>query len=185
MVDENVLLQRARELDEAALGTIYDTYYPPLYRYIYHHIRHMQTAEDVTAEVFVRLLKSLEKGRGPKQYLQAWLYRVAYNLIVDHSRRAKHRDHAPLEEELMARDERVAAQVQQRIIKQQAYAALDELTAKQREVIILKFLEELSNREVARILQTTEGSVKSLQHRGLAALRRQLEKVGAVVEGKK
>ena len=175
-------LQRVSELDESDLGSIYDTFYSPLYRYIYHHVRHVETAEDLTAEVFRKFLEGIEKGQGPKRHLKAWLYRVAYNLVVDDSRRFVHRDHQSLQEGLAAEEDGVPDQAHQLILKQQAYAALDQLTDKQREVIILKFIENLTNAEVARVLVMSIGSVKSLQHRGLAAMRRYLTQTGAVTE---
>jgi RNA polymerase sigma-70 factor (ECF subfamily) len=182
MPDERSLLRQVSELDESGLGPVYDAYYPLLYRYIYHHVRHVETAEDLTAEVFHRLLESVEKGQGPERHLKAWLYRVAYNLVVDDSRRSLHRNHLSLNESLTVEGEEVPEQAHQSIVKQQAYAALDQLTEKQREVIILKFIENLDNAHVARILRMSVGSVKSLQHRGLAAMRRHLARVGAVTE---
>ena len=107
MVDDRELLRRARSLDESALGAIFDVYYQPLYRHIYYHVRHRETAEDLTAEVFTRMLAQLAKGQGPKKHLKAWLYRVAFNLIVDESRRRVHRDYEPLLDETVASSEQV------------------------------------------------------------------------------
>ena len=182
MVDEHDLLRRARKLDESALGATYDAYYQPLYRYIYHHVGHVATAEDLTAEVFSRFLGHIKTGRGPERHLKAWLYRVAHNLIVDESRRRAHRDHEPLYEGLAAAEQDVATQAQRAILHRQARAALTRLTPKQRAVIILKFLEGLDNIEIARILEMSVGAVKALQHRGLGAMRRYLARSGAVTE---
>jgi RNA polymerase sigma-70 factor (ECF subfamily) len=176
------LLRRARLLDETALAAIFDAYYPLLYRYIYHHVRHQQTAEDLTAEVFGRMLAQLADGRGPRRHLRAWLYRVAHNLVIDESRRRVHRDHAPLDERAVSNESDVATQAEAAIQRQQARAALEELTPRQRAVIILKFLEGYDNREIARILETSVGAVKALQHRGLAAMRRRLAHSAAMGE---
>lgn len=182
MVDERELLDRARSLDESALGVIFDTYYPLLYRYVYHHVRHKATAEDLTAEVFVRMLAQIAKGRGPKRHLKAWLYRVAYNLVVDDSRRRVHRDHEPLDERMTSAEQDIEAQAQRAIMWQHARIALEQLTPKQRTVIILKYLEGMENAEIARILSTSVGAVKSLQHRGLASMRRYLVRTGVITE---
>jgi RNA polymerase sigma-70 factor (ECF subfamily) len=180
--EERQLLRRVRSLDEAALGVVFDTYYPRLYRYIYHHLRHRETAEDLAAEVFARMLEKLANGGGPRKHLQAWLYRVAHNLVVDTSRRQVYRNHEPLDDWTAPAGQDVEGEVQQAMAWQLARTALVELTPQQRAVIILKYLEGLSNREVARVLDTSEGVVKSLQHRGLAAMRRNLVRNGATQE---
>jgi RNA polymerase sigma-70 factor (ECF subfamily) len=176
------LLRRVRSLDEAALGAVFDAYYPRLYRYIYQHIRHQAMAEDLAAEVFARMLEKLANGGGPRRHLRAWLYRVAHNLVIDASRRQVHRNHEALEEWTAAGSQDVEGEVQRSMAWQQACAALTELTPQQRAVIILKYLEGMSNKETARVLDTSEGAVKSLQHRGLAAMRRTLVQNGLTQE---
>lgn len=180
--DERNLLQRVRALEEQALGEAFDAYYLPLYRYIYHRVGHQQTAEDLTADVFNRLLREIERGRGPNRYLKAWLYRVARNLVTDEFRRFQYRDHDQLDEQLASPRESVSDQAETTVLGQDVRSALEELTAKQRDVIILKYLEGYENREVAHLLSTTVGAVKALQHRGLAALRRHLVRTGVLRE---
>ncbi len=170
-------------MDEPALSTIFETYYLPLYRYIYQHLRHRATAEDLTAEVFSRMLEQLAKGRGPDQHLRAWLYRVAHNLVIDHTRRQVHRDHEPLDEELVSTEEDVETEVHGAIQRERAAAALQRLTPMQRAVIILKYLEGYANKEIASMLDLSVGAVKALQHRGLTSMRRHL--VGAGKTGGK
>jgi RNA polymerase sigma-70 factor (ECF subfamily) len=176
--DDRELLRRARALDEAALGEIFDTYYPLLYRYTYQHIRHQGRAEELAAEVFTRLLEQLVQRRGPTRHLRAWLYRVAHNLVVDDSRRREHRSHEELDERGVAGGSDVAAEVESALVQEQAQAALQKLTPKQRAVLVLKFLEGYENKEIARMLETTVGAVKALQHRGLAAMRQHLQQAG-------
>ena len=183
MVKERALLRGARELDEPALSAIFETYYLPLYRYIYQHLRHRATAEDLAAEVFSRMLAQFAEGRGPEQHLRAWLYRVAHNLVIDHARRQVHRDHDPLDEELVSTEEDVETEVHGAIQRQRAVAALQRLTLMQRAVIILKYLEGYSNKEISSMLDLSVGAVKALQHRGLASMRRHL--VGAGKTGGK
>ena len=182
MNNEQALLKRAHVFDEEALAAIFDTYYVPLYRYIYHHVGHVETAEDLTAKTFQRMLEQFNKGKGPKSHLKAWLYRVAHNLVVDESRRQKHRDHAPLDDSLPAGGSRPEEQAQQTILAEQAKRALHHLSPKQRAVVILKYLMGMNNDEVAHTLAISTGAVTSLQQRGLAALRRNLLAAG-VIEG--
>lgn len=185
MVDEQELLQRVNRLEESALAEVFDTYYRPIYRYVYHHVGHRETAENLAADVFTRLLERLKTEQGPREHLQAWLYRVAHNLIVDESRRGAHRDHDPIDDiEGMADDlPETAARAEQAILTQQARLALDRIPHRQREVIMLRFLEGLQSEEVAQILGMSVGAVKALQSRGLVELRKHLANLGAMAEG--
>jgi RNA polymerase sigma-70 factor (ECF subfamily) len=176
--DEGKLLEQARAFDEQALTWIYQNYHAAIYRYIYHHLGEAQMAQDLTADVFRRFLQALRKGGGPTRQLSAWLYRVAHNLIVDQVRRRKHRNHVSLDDELgdTLKDDaesldRLAASA---IAAEHVRDALLALTEEQRQVIVLKFLEGMSNAEVAEITGKTIGAIKALQHRALDALRAQL-----------
>jgi len=167
-------LQQARQFDRAALAGIYDEYHPLIYRYIYRRVGDVQTAEDLTAVVFQRFLEAVKTGSGPERDLRAWLYRVAHNLVVDHYRRQQYRQHLPLKETLMItgnNPEQTAGKV---LMVEQLREALGYLTPEQQQVISLKFLEGLSNAEAAAVMEKPVGAVKSLQHRGLAALHRLL-----------
>lgn len=172
--DERALLNRVKALDEAALAQVFDTYYPVLYRYFYYHVAHVQTAEDLAAQVFQRLLAHLRAGNGPDQHLKAWLFRVAQNLLVDDSRRFIHRNHAPLEEDTPDEQRHVEEHAHNALLREQIQAHLLELTPPQRDVIILRFLMDMTNPEIAQMLNTTVGAVKALQNRALNALRRKL-----------
>ena len=171
---EQSRLQRARSFDRKELAAIYDEYQQPIYRYIYRQVGDVELALDLTADVFQRFLQALQKGQGPNEKLSAWLYRVAHNKVVDYYRRSKHRNHLQLDERIVAGGESPAALAEQNISAKQVRAALVHLTPDQRQVITLKFLEGFSNVEVAEILNKPIGAVKSLQHRALAALQRQL-----------
>jgi RNA polymerase sigma-70 factor (ECF subfamily) len=178
--DEGELLEGARRLDEAALSTIFDLYYEPLYRYIYRHIGVSLTAEDLVADVFRSFLEQLRVQRGPTTYLKAWLYRVAHNLIVDELRRNKHRVHEQLDEEWRSPGPQVQDEVQQSLARQVTEAALRSLTGKQRAVLELKYLHGLDTEEIAETLKMSTGTVKALQHRGLQAMRRHLKEKGVL-----
>ena len=87
MTSDQALLQRARHFDQQALGEIYDTYSPRLYRYAMRLLGEVELSEDCVAETFSRFLHALHGGGGPTDYLQAYLYRVAHNWITDQYRR--------------------------------------------------------------------------------------------------
>jgi RNA polymerase sigma-70 factor, ECF subfamily len=177
-LDDDALLARARNFEHAALASIFDRYYGALYRYLYLHSGHTETAEDLSAQVFRRLLDTLRAGAGPEHFLKAWLFRVASNLLIDDARRAHHRDHLPLEDTLQAPLHELGVSLEDAahdsLLRVQLRLALDELTSSQRSVIILRYLLEMPNEEVAQIMEMTIGAVKAQQHRGLASLRRKL-----------
>ncbi len=173
-VPEEDLLERARRLEEEALADLFDQYYLPLYRYLYQHVEHVETAQDLTGEVFQRLLTALHEGRGPRQYLKAWLFKVAHNLIVDEARRGRYRQHQLLTEALAADPGEPEEAAEINLLARQARAALKQLTPRQRLVIMLKYVEGLDNGEVAQAIGLPVGAVKALQHRALSALRRAL-----------
>lgn len=171
---EQARLQRARAFDRAELAAIYDEYSPLLYRYIYRQVGEVETARDVTAQVFERFLHTLRQGHGPDQQLKAWLYRTAHNLVIDHYRRQQHRQHLPLDEALVDAADDPVSRAETHLTAADLRSALQQLTPDQQQVIALKFLGQFSNAEVAAVLDKPIGAVKSLQHRALAALQRQL-----------
>jgi RNA polymerase sigma-70 factor (ECF subfamily) len=174
-VEEALLLERAKEYDLVALGEIYDTYSIKIYNYVYRRLGDVHLAEDITADVFVRMLEALQHKKFAKICLSAWLYRIAHNLIVDHFRRTSREELFSLDEQLMAASLNTADAVKRRLAQQQLRAAISRLPETQQQVIMLKFVEGLSNAEVAQVLGKTNGAVKALQHRALASLRRILE----------
>ena len=171
---DQVHLRPARTGDPAALAAVYDEYHPPIYRYIYRLIGEVEIARDLTSEVFRCFLQAIRNGGGPERHLSAWLYRTAHNAVVDHYRRRERQQHLPLDEGLVSAADDPAEMAERRRSAAQVRAALQHLTPDQQQVIVLKFLEELSNEEVAAILEKPVSAVKSLQHRALAALHRHL-----------
>ena len=156
------------------LTEIYDEFHIPIYRYIYRQVSDVETARDLTSEVFQRLLQSVRNGSGPDHYPSAWLYRTAHNLVIDFYRRQQHRQHQPLQEEMPHPSSNPADSAERSITADRLRTVMQELTSDQRQVIILKFLEQKTNQETAEIMQKPLGAVKSLQHRALAAMQKML-----------
>lgn len=171
MLAHTALLQRVRANDPAALAELYDEFAPRLYAYIYRRVGEQRLAEDLTSEVFVKALSALRKGRFASESLQAWLYRLAHNQVIDHYRRNK--GDMPLNESLPAPDS-VPEAARRRHWQNKLREALPHLTEEQQHVIVLRFGEGQSAGEVAQALGKTEESIRALQHRALAALRRWL-----------
>ena len=157
----------------SAVGELYDRHHLRIFRYVWLHVRDRQLAEDLTGEVFVRMVTALPGYRQRGVPFQAWLYRIAHNLTTDHHRRAGLHEMVPLEhaEELSAHGHDPATIVEHRLSAQEVQQALDTLDPLQREVVVLRFVAGLSLQEVGSTLNKTVAAVKSLQHRGLAALR--------------
>lgn len=182
LLDERDLLRRAHDLDETALSTIFDAFYEPIYRYIFRHIRHSQTAEDLTADVFRNFLENLNTRRGPSKFLKAWLYKVAHNLMIDELRRNKYRSHDLLDDDHQDHEQHVGDQAEKAIQSRLLRDVLRQLTDKQKDVIYLKYIQGLDTEEVAYALNMSVGTVKALQHRGLQAMRRHLDQIDELDE---
>lgn len=183
--EEQDLLNQARAFDSSALAAIYDRFSPGLYAYAMRLLGDQCLAEDCVAETFSRFLKALQSGQGPDAHLQAYLYRVAHNWITDLYRR---QPPPPLEldEDLRAEEEaQPEHQVDHSLARQEVRNALRMLTPEQRQVVVLRFLEDWENEEVSAALHRPVSAVKSLQHRALNTLRRWLmgkhEEEGMVV----
>jgi RNA polymerase sigma-70 factor (ECF subfamily) len=174
MVDQTGLLQRARNFEEAALTEIYDQFSSDLYRYAMRLLGDQNLAEDCVAETFSRFLHALQRGGGPREHLRAYLYRVAHNWITDHYRRKEIQQKEYLHEESAIEMEDPSSIVHQQMEVEKIREALQILTPDQRQVIILKFLQGWNNQEIGAAIDKPVGAVKSLQHRGLAALKRVL-----------
>lgn len=165
-------LRGAQSGDRQALAAIYDNYSQCLYLYAYRLLGDPDLAEDCVAETFSRFLKALQNGQGPREYLKAYLYRTAHNWITDYYRR---RTETEWDEQLdcqIADEHLPEHQVQQLLEQERVRRALAKLTPDQRQVVVLRFIEEWELEQVAAAMQKPIGAVKSIQHRALAALRR-------------
>ena len=169
--EERELLELASKLNTTALAEIYDTYSPGLYRYAMRLLGDPDLAEDCVAETFTRFLKSLEKEHGPRDHLQAYLYRIAHNWIVDlyrdHEQTFELNDALPCDE---VPEEEAAQQMRQKHVRK----AIRSLSPDQQKVVSLKYLEGWENEEIARVLRKPVGAVKSIQHRALMSLQKLL-----------
>jgi RNA polymerase sigma-70 factor (ECF subfamily) len=182
MNNEAKLLQRLQQMDEQVLAEVYDTFNQEIFRYACGLLGNIDLAEECVAETFSRFLLAISNGGGPRDYLRAYLYRVAHNWINDLHRRQPPPE-LPLDEELKA-DSTLLMSAQtfadpacaavDALERQQLRSALARLTNEQRQVITLKYMADLENEEIAQTLNKPVGAVKSLQFRALAALRRML-----------
>jgi RNA polymerase sigma-70 factor (ECF subfamily) len=169
---EQELLQLASQLDTKALAEIYDTHSPGLYRYAMRLLGDVPLAEDCVAETFARFLGALQKRRGPRDHLQAYLYRIAHNWIVDSYRGQEQT--LELDDAIRSEADIPEEEAAKLIRQKQVRKAIHRLTPDQQMVISLKYLDEWCNEEIARVLKKPVGAVKSIQHRALKSLQRLL-----------
>ncbi|MEW6230766.1 MAG: sigma-70 family RNA polymerase sigma factor [Chloroflexota bacterium] len=176
MTDEVLLVDRLKANDAQAWAQIYDRHYQQIYNYLYYQLRGASEAEDLAAEVFLRALEAISSYTPRGLPLVSWLYRIGHNLVVDHLRQQSRRGQLPLQESLVGDHESSEGLLQSKIEKEELLRALQHLTVDQRQVLILKFVQEMDSSGVAQVLGKTEGAVKSIQHRALASLKRVLER---------
>lgn len=173
--DENELVQRAGQ-DPQAFGELYERHVKRIYNYIYYRTGNHHDAEDLTARVFQRALRHVGKYEDKGVPFSAWLYRIAHNLVANWHRDRSRRPMVPLDERILAArataHPETLAMAQEEI--QVLLACVRRLPDDRQQLLILKFVERLSNAEIGRIMGRTEGAIKSLYHRTLNALRDEL-----------
>ncbi len=176
--DDRSLLQLAQQGDATACTALYDRYYEAVYRYCYYHVGDVDLAQDVTSDVFCRMVENLGNLRLDDRPLLAWLYTVARNRTADVHRRKGQRAELALDEVLVDSSLQTDGDLTGGLAADTLAAGLAELTDEQRQVILLRFIQDMDIAETAQLMKKTEGSIKALQHRALAALRRVLEDRG-------
>lgn len=172
--DEKALIDDAKK-DLAAFDSLYERYVERIFNYIYYRTGNVRDAEDLTGKVF---FKALDNIRGYKHMglpFSSWLYRIAHNLVANY-----HRDHAkkleiPLDslpgKELKQRGTQPEASVSRNQEVDELLATIRDLAPNRQELLILKFVDQLSNKEIGKIMRKSEGAIKSLYHRTLIELR--------------
>jgi RNA polymerase sigma-70 factor, ECF subfamily len=170
------LVQRAQALDEAALCSLFDTYYPKIYNYGLLQLQEAHAAEDLPSDVMLKVLESIPKYRSRGVPLSAWVFRIARNRIVDIRRRGSKRREVGLTDTFVDGSSTAPhSAVETALVYGQVSLALSHLTQVQEQVIVLRFLKDLDVATVAKILGRSESAVKSLQFRALTSLRRILQ----------
>jgi RNA polymerase sigma-70 factor, ECF subfamily len=175
--DVRRLVERAQLGDRKALEELYLMHFDRIYSYLQMSVGNRHDAEDLTNQTFVKMLESIERFEWRKVPISAWLFRIAHNLAMDHfrSRRRWQPEEEPPEppgaEARSAEEEAL-----QSIGRQSMLTMIEDLSQDQQQVLTLKFVFNFPNADVATILGKTEGAIKSLQHRALASLQRQLTK---------
>ena len=169
---DQAIIERARRFEIQALEEIFDRYSPGIFRYAFRLLGDTELARDCMSETFSRLLIALKHDSGPNNYLQAYLYRIAHNWVTDYYR-SKVPPSLPLDGHIPANSaEEPDRKLTDEMSNRQLRSALTLLTPEQRQVIVLKYLEDWENEAIALALNKPIGAIKALQHRGIEALRR-------------
>lgn len=181
MTDETNLIKRAQNGDPDAFEKLFDRFYAPVYTYIYYRVGQRPLAEDLTSDVFERMVTKIDDWRPMGKPFVAWLYTIAGNLVRNHIKRNSKIEWLPLDERDSDLGDSLMAQIGRKLQKEKLAQALNQLTEEQRQVIILRFLQGEPIAAVARALEKTETGVKALQRRAIQALGRTLGKEGTHV----
>ena len=170
--DELLLLHRAKSLDQDALAQVHERYYDAIYRYLSFRVSDVQTAEDLTSEVFIRFLHAIQQKNAPQNTIRGWLFGAASLILKEHYRKKKRSQLTELSDSLpgetVAPTERLEALESNQALR----LAMTNLTEEQQHVLALRFGYEMPVRDVAETMNKSEGSVKMLQVRAIAALSR-------------
>ena len=172
MQDEESLVRRAQQRDQAALNQIYEENFDRIYRYVVLKIGERTEAEDIAQQVFINAIKSISAFKWKGVPFSAWLFRIAHNQVVDYLRKKTKRATVPLNESLAGGDGDPEVLAERNLDIEQLASATKRLTKAQQEVISLRFSGELSVAEVARVMGKREGAVKALQHSAIVSLRK-------------
>lgn len=182
--EEDVLL-RASQGDRDSFGLLYERYIDRIFNYVYYRTGNTHDAEDLTARVFQRAMNHIHNYTDRGVPFSAWLYRIAHNLVANWHRDRSRRQEIPLNElpVLPSREDRpetslVRSQEQDALLK-----LIRKLPSERQTLLILKFVENMSNAEIGQIMRRSEGAVKSLYHRTLLALRDELGDQNINLEG--
>ena len=166
------LVEKAIRGDFAAFGELYGVYLDRIYRYVFYQVKDKMTAEDVTEEVFLKAWRAIKSCRGKERTFSSWLYRIAHNNVIDIFRSQQKK--WTVDVETVAELNQPAVEIETELDHQEILNSLTDLPPKQRQVIILKFIEGLDNLEIERIIGKSQGAIRVLQTRALAKLREKL-----------
>ena len=173
---ERTTVDRARTGDQQALADLYDWYMPRVYRYVVARVGNPAEAEDLTEEVFLKMLGAISGFHWREVPFSSWIFRIAHNCIATHYRKSAQRGGATseLSEDMLDGQPDLATAVEERITMDEVRRASQMLPEAQREVIALRFAVGLSIADTAKALGKREGNIKALQHKAVAKLQKML-----------
>ncbi len=183
--DEETLVQRAKQ-DPAAFGLLYERYVKKIYNYIFYRVGNHHDAEDLTSKTFYKALDNIDRYVSWGVPFSAWLYRIAHNLVANWHRDRSRRKVISLEGLVVVdgggdRPEKAAETGEER---EELLKVIRRLPTDRQQLLVLKFVEHMTNAQIGQIMGRSEGAIKSLYHRTLITLRKELKKYRADEEQK-
>jgi len=182
--NDDVILKGAIEGDGEAFGVLYERYVGKIFNYIYYRVGNVSDAEDLTERVFLRALRHIQNYTHRGLPVSAWLYRIAHNLVANWHRDNSRRRDVPLDEGMLfsqhfnfPEQELLRSEEHSRLLE-----VIHKLPEERQELLILKFVDNLSNAEIGRVMGRTEGAIKSLYHRTLLTIRDDLIHLAVLTE---
>lgn len=180
IANESQLIAQAQAGDKAAVSVLYEAYAQPIFRYISYRVESDMIAEDLTAEVFLRMVQGLPRYRDSGAPFGAWLYRIAATQIADHYRQQRHTAPEPISEMQASDDTDPFGKTAKHIEREQLRRALSALSEDYQTLLILRFMQQLPHSEVAAIMNKSDAAIRVMQHRALQALAKELGAPGKV-----
>ena len=176
LTDDDILI-KAIAGDKDAFGILYERYVGRIYTYIYYRTGNTHDAEDLTARVFYRAIEHIGRYRQRGVPFSAWLYRIAHNLVANWHRDRQRRQEVPIDDmvNLQAKLDPPEMTMMNTLDMERLMKVIQSLSSERQELLILKFVQELSNAEIGKIMRRSEGAIKSLYHRTLLSLRDDLD----------
>lgn len=172
-ISDDIVLERAIQGDREAFGELYERYVERIYNYVYYRTGNVHDAEDLTERVFMRALRHIGNYRNRGLPVSAWFYRIAHNLVANWHRDNSRRKEVPLEDRmpLAPHSEHPERELLVSEQNEELLQVIRCLPPERQQLLILKFVDHLSNAEIGRIMGRTEGAIKSLYHRTLLSIR--------------
>jgi RNA polymerase sigma-70 factor (ECF subfamily) len=175
--DPGVLMKLAKEGDADAFGCIYELYFTPVFRYVYFRLKNKHESEDLTQTVFIKFYESAANYEQTGKNPLAYFFTIARNAIIDHSRKKKEivMESKELESEAGKANEDQLKDLERKEICKKVKETLKKLTDEQQEVMILKFINDLSNGEIAELTGKSEVAIRQIQSRAIRSLKKEFE----------
>lgn len=176
--NEQQLVQRAQTGDKEAVSALYEAYAQPVFQYVFYRVESRAAAEDITAEVFLRMVRGLPGYQDLGLPFGAWLFRIAATRVADYYRENKKINFTLISDDYRSDDTDPFDRLDRQEERARLQEALQQLSEDHQNVLILRFMKNLSHAEVALIMNKSEANVRSMQHRALKALGEQLGSTG-------
>lgn len=176
---DEILIERARREPEA-FGPLYKRYVTPVYNYVFYRMSNRAEAEDMTARVFYQALTHLDRYVSRGVPFSAWLFRIAHNLVANWHRDRQTRQTFSLDGAVLehaSEEEGLDDQASSREEVRELRAAFARLTPERQQLLVLKYVQGMSNSEIGEIMRRSEGAVKALLHRTFVSLRAELSRI--------